>query len=95
VSAQMTRKWSEPSISLEMNDQPLPPLHGAPVRLRIEHQLGFTMVMWIQSIETGRGPQHDQACPKAAPKITIFRATGQYLMPVRLCTGAAAQHRLP
>jgi DMSO/TMAO reductase YedYZ molybdopterin-dependent catalytic subunit/thiosulfate reductase cytochrome b subunit len=38
-------------LAYEMNDQPLPPLHGAPLRLRIENQLGFKMVKWIQSIE--------------------------------------------
>ena len=26
-------------------------LHGAPLRLRVENQLGFKMVKWIQAIE--------------------------------------------
>jgi DMSO/TMAO reductase YedYZ molybdopterin-dependent catalytic subunit len=34
-----------------MNFKPLTPLHGAPLRLRVENQLGFKMVKWIQSIE--------------------------------------------
>jgi DMSO/TMAO reductase YedYZ molybdopterin-dependent catalytic subunit len=34
-----------------MNYQPLNQLHGAPLRLRVENQLGFKMVKWIQSIE--------------------------------------------
>jgi DMSO/TMAO reductase YedYZ molybdopterin-dependent catalytic subunit len=34
-----------------MNYKPLNHLHGAPLRLRIENQLGFKMVKWIQSIE--------------------------------------------
>lgn len=38
-------------LAYEMNDQPLNQLHGAPLRLRVENQLGFKMVKWIQSIE--------------------------------------------
>ena len=34
-----------------MNYQPLSQLHGAPLRLRVENQLGFKMVKWIQAIE--------------------------------------------
>jgi DMSO/TMAO reductase YedYZ molybdopterin-dependent catalytic subunit len=33
------------------NGQPLNHLHGAPLRLRAENQLGFKMVKWIQAIE--------------------------------------------
>jgi thiosulfate reductase cytochrome b subunit len=38
-------------LAWEMNDQPLPRLHGAPLRLRVENQLGYKMVKWIKSIE--------------------------------------------
>ena len=38
-------------LAYEMNYQPLPPLHGAPLRLRVENQLGFKMVKWIQAIK--------------------------------------------
>jgi DMSO/TMAO reductase YedYZ molybdopterin-dependent catalytic subunit/thiosulfate reductase cytochrome b subunit len=38
-------------LALEMNGAPLPIEHGAPVRLRIETQLGFKMVKWITAIE--------------------------------------------
>lgn len=38
-------------LAYEMNFKPLSPLHGAPLRLRVENQLGFKMVKWIQSIE--------------------------------------------
>jgi sulfoxide reductase catalytic subunit YedY len=38
-------------LAWEMNGEPLPIAHGAPLRLRIETQLGFKMVKWIQSIE--------------------------------------------
>lgn len=38
-------------LAYEMNFEPLSELHGAPVRLRVENQLGFKMVKWIQAIE--------------------------------------------
>jgi DMSO/TMAO reductase YedYZ molybdopterin-dependent catalytic subunit/thiosulfate reductase cytochrome b subunit len=38
-------------LAYEMNYQPLELLHGAPLRLRVENQLGFKMVKWIQAIE--------------------------------------------
>ena len=38
-------------LAYEMNDQPLNHLHGAPLRLRVENQLGFKMVKWIRAIE--------------------------------------------
>ncbi len=38
-------------LAYEMNGQPLPVLHGAPLRLRVENQLGFKQVKWIREIE--------------------------------------------
>ena len=38
-------------LAYEMNGQTLPILHGAPLRLRVETQLGFTMVKYIRAIE--------------------------------------------
>lgn len=38
-------------LAYEMNGQPLPIEHGAPLRLRLETQLGFTMVKYIQKVE--------------------------------------------
>lgn len=38
-------------LALEMNGAPLPVAHGAPLRLRVETQLGFKMVKWIVAIE--------------------------------------------
>jgi len=35
----------------EMNYAPLSQLHGAPLRLRVENQLGFKMVKWIRAVE--------------------------------------------
>ncbi len=38
-------------LAYEMNEQPLLMQYGAPLRLRLETQLGFKMVKWIRSIE--------------------------------------------
>jgi methionine sulfoxide reductase catalytic subunit len=38
-------------LAYEMNGRPLPVPHGAPLRLRVETQLGFTMVKYIHRIE--------------------------------------------
>jgi DMSO/TMAO reductase YedYZ molybdopterin-dependent catalytic subunit len=37
-------------LAYEMNDGPLSQVHGAPLRLRVENQLGFKMVKWIREI---------------------------------------------
>lgn len=37
-------------LAYAMNDAPLPPLHGAPLRLRVETQLGFKMVKYLKEI---------------------------------------------
>lgn len=38
-------------LAWEMNYEPLSLEHGAPLRLRVENQLGYKMVKWISSIE--------------------------------------------
>jgi DMSO/TMAO reductase YedYZ molybdopterin-dependent catalytic subunit len=38
-------------LAYEMNERPLTVLHGAPLRLRCENELGFKMVKWIEAIE--------------------------------------------
>jgi len=38
-------------LAFEMNQQPLPSEFGAPLRLRLESQLGYKMVKWIRSME--------------------------------------------
>ncbi len=38
-------------LAYERNGAPLEVLHGAPLRLRCENELGFKMVKWIQAIE--------------------------------------------
>ncbi|MCV7195012.1 molybdopterin-dependent oxidoreductase [Mycobacterium angelicum] len=46
---QMTHHMS--MLAYNMNDQPLPYLHGRPLRLRNELQHGFKQVKWIKGIE--------------------------------------------
>ena len=38
-------------LAYEMNGAPVTVLHGAPLRLRCENELGFKMVKWIAAIE--------------------------------------------
>lgn len=38
-------------LAYGMNGGPLPVEHGAPLRLRVENQLGFKMVKWIARID--------------------------------------------
>ena len=38
-------------IAHEMNYEPLNEVHGAPLRLWVENQLGFKQVKWIKAIE--------------------------------------------
>ena len=38
-------------LAYEMNGEPLNVGHGAPIRLRVETQLGYKMVKWLKSIE--------------------------------------------
>jgi len=42
-------------LAYEMNGEPVSVLHGAPLRLRCENELGFKMVKWIAAIEFVRG----------------------------------------
>jgi DMSO/TMAO reductase YedYZ molybdopterin-dependent catalytic subunit/thiosulfate reductase cytochrome b subunit len=42
---------AECMLALRMNGRPLPEVYGAPLRLRVENQLGYKMVKWIERIE--------------------------------------------
>ncbi|HQW12170.1 MAG TPA: molybdopterin-dependent oxidoreductase [Saprospiraceae bacterium] len=44
-------------LAWEMNYESLPLEHGAPLRLRIENQLGYKMVKWVSSIEFVLSPK--------------------------------------
>lgn len=45
-------------LAYEMNGQPLPVEHGAPLRLRVETELGFKMVKYLHSIEFVESVEH-------------------------------------
>jgi len=38
-------------LASEMNGEPLTEQYGAPLRLRVENQLGYKMIKWIERIE--------------------------------------------
>jgi DMSO/TMAO reductase YedYZ molybdopterin-dependent catalytic subunit len=38
-------------LALDLNDQPLDPDHGAPVRLRVPTQLGYKSAKWVNRLE--------------------------------------------
>jgi DMSO/TMAO reductase YedYZ molybdopterin-dependent catalytic subunit len=42
---------AESLLATHMNGEPLPNVYGAPLRLRVENQLGYKMVKWIERIE--------------------------------------------
>ncbi|MGC2426941.1 MAG: molybdopterin-dependent oxidoreductase [Nitrososphaeraceae archaeon] len=44
-------KHQQTILAYEMNGEPLDIGHGAPLRLRVESQLGYKMVKWLKSIE--------------------------------------------
>jgi len=44
-------RGSQCIVAFDLNGEPLPVEHGAPLRLRVETQLGFKMVKWIRAIE--------------------------------------------
>ena len=45
-------------LAYEMNDKTLPVAHGAPIRLRVERQLGYKMAKYIMRIELVEGYAH-------------------------------------
>lgn len=44
-------RLSQTILAYEMNGQPLPVPHGAPLRLRVENQLGYKMAKWVNRLE--------------------------------------------
>jgi DMSO/TMAO reductase YedYZ molybdopterin-dependent catalytic subunit len=45
-------------LAYEMEYRPLGDVHGAPLRLRVENQLGYKMVKWISAVEFARDYRH-------------------------------------
>ena len=56
-------------LAYEMNGQPLTVLHGAPLRLRCENELGFKMVKWIEAIEFVE--DFNPTSPAASPRNAV------------------------
>ncbi len=48
-------------LAYATNGEPLNFLHGAPLRLRCENQLGFKMVKWVRAIEFVHDFRHQGA----------------------------------
>lgn len=49
---------SQTILAFEMNGRPLSVPHGAPLRLRVENQLGYKMAKWINRIELVNSFEH-------------------------------------
>jgi hypothetical protein len=47
----------------KMNGVPLPAIYGAPLRLRVENQLGYKMIKWIEPIEFKEDDEHFDLLP--------------------------------
>ncbi len=62
-------------LAYDMNDQPLPFGHGAPLRLRNEIELGFKQVKWIKGIEFVAHYSESAAATAAITKTTNSSAT--------------------
>lgn len=45
-------------LAYEMNDQPLPIAHGAPLRVRLERMLGYKMAKYIMRVELAPSLEH-------------------------------------
>lgn len=69
-------------LAYEMNQAPLPEVYGAPLRLRVENQLGYKMVKWIERIEfvetektLGKGEAAKTRMTKISTSFRIFEVT--------------------
>lgn len=45
-------------LAMHLNGAPLSPVYGAHLRLRVENQLGYKMVKWIERIEFIESEKH-------------------------------------
>ena len=61
-------------LAYEMNGQPLPIPHGAPLRLRLETQLGFKMVRYLRAIEFVETYQNIGQGQGGWPEDNIYRS---------------------
>src|SRR6476469_608744 len=59
-------------LAYEMNFKPLGEVYGAPLRLRVENQLGFKMVKWITAIEFVQTHKHVRKGEEGYSSTTSF-----------------------
>ena len=62
-------------LALELNDAPIDPDHGAPVRLRIPTQLGYKSAKWVARIELAASNQIFPGSPAAIGKTRATSGT--------------------
>ena len=83
-------------LAYEMNYQPLNDVHGAPLRLRVENQLGFKMVKWIKAIEFAEGCEARlQGRGRLRRGQRVLRLDGRHLTCGRPCRGRWATRPYP
>jgi DMSO/TMAO reductase YedYZ molybdopterin-dependent catalytic subunit len=63
-------------LAYELNDEPLPISHGAPLRLRIETVLGYKMVKYLRSIEFVVHYEHVRAGQGGSREDTMYYGKG-------------------
>jgi sulfoxide reductase catalytic subunit YedY len=63
-------------LAYELNDEPLPISHGAPLRLRIETVLGYKMVKYLRSIEFVAHYEHVRAGQGGSGEDTMYYGKG-------------------
>ena len=51
-------RYPQTILAYEFNSEPLSIAHGAPLRVRIENQLGFKMCKWIRTLEIVESYEH-------------------------------------
>ena len=63
-------------LAYDMNDEPLPVPHGAPLRLRVERQLGYKnakYVMRIEAVESFADDRPRQGRLLGRPRLRVVR----------------------
>ena len=63
-----------------MNGAPLPAVYGAPLRLRVENQLGYKMVKWIERIEFVASEKAWQGRRRDQRRRRVLRPAAKHLM---------------
>jgi len=62
-------------LAYDMNDEPLPVAHGAPLRLRVERQLGYKMAKYVMRIEAIKSFDKMDGAAADFGKIAVMNGT--------------------